>query len=626
MWPISDAPDRVRSGENCFQPLGLNEWTPITSKGVGFDVRASLMRWNSGPLSLLANAPGSRPVATRAPRKGFTLPLLVGNAKIMLGLRRHRDAQAKGGAQPASTDRDEGNSIGFLYAYALALEADPTWLAAQARQRADAQARSIARDLRPNLSYSSASRRQGPVFLDHAQIRLLFPGSGPPRYAQSRAATAADSGREAGGGRGDRSDRILSRAIMACSCLTFFCKATISCIVIGHRAKTRGYRLCSFWITSSTAQGLDRLEAAQRRADVSWRPRAVASGDSIRQNDTILGSWRGNNSVKMRSLLGASIHLKLEDRTFRANRIRIAILLGDWRSAPRQLAVLKREARSKEDVDGIRTAAPCRIVRKQSGGPPMPFDLRQLRYALAAAKLGSHHHAARACDVEEDLIAENIATLERQLRRKLFEPAGAGILPTPDGLRFFREAEHLLWRADQISSLLAAMPGEAGALDCPFIDLEAADTSPTRSDQTMSIAFVDDINEKPPFATDFLNAVPLRAPEEKPSKYADLCRSILAARKLIGRAFGADLFADPAGEMLFDLYVREDDGIVTSITSIWNASNAAYGTARRSLSIMESRGLITRAPDVHDGRRTLVFLTDSARRQIEACLDVILGP
>jgi len=46
-------------------------------------------------------------------------------------------------------------SIDFLRAYELALEADPTWLAAQARQRADAQARAIARvGLRPNLSYS----------------------------------------------------------------------------------------------------------------------------------------------------------------------------------------------------------------------------------------------------------------------------------------------------------------------------------------------------------------------------------------------------------------------------------------------------------------------------------------
>ncbi|RIA46204.1 protease secretion system outer membrane protein [Hephaestia caeni] len=58
-------------------------------------------------------------------------------------------------AQTAALGGDGGNSIDFLRAYELALEADPTWLAAQARQRADAQARAIARaGLRPNLNYS----------------------------------------------------------------------------------------------------------------------------------------------------------------------------------------------------------------------------------------------------------------------------------------------------------------------------------------------------------------------------------------------------------------------------------------------------------------------------------------
>ncbi|WP_336963786.1 TolC family outer membrane protein [Sphingobium aquiterrae] len=60
-------------------------------------------------------------------------------------------------AQEAPTIDDRGRSerIDYLRAYALALEADPTWLAAQARGRADAQERAIARaSLRPSLSYS----------------------------------------------------------------------------------------------------------------------------------------------------------------------------------------------------------------------------------------------------------------------------------------------------------------------------------------------------------------------------------------------------------------------------------------------------------------------------------------
>jgi protease secretion system outer membrane protein len=65
-------------------------------------------------------------------------------------------AQAQAVADALAPARDEqGDGIDFLRAYALALEADPTWLAAQARQRADAQERAIARaNLRPSLSYS----------------------------------------------------------------------------------------------------------------------------------------------------------------------------------------------------------------------------------------------------------------------------------------------------------------------------------------------------------------------------------------------------------------------------------------------------------------------------------------
>ncbi len=37
----------------------LNEWTITPSKGAGFDVPASIMRWNSGLRSVVADAPGS---------------------------------------------------------------------------------------------------------------------------------------------------------------------------------------------------------------------------------------------------------------------------------------------------------------------------------------------------------------------------------------------------------------------------------------------------------------------------------------------------------------------------------------------------------------------------------------
>lgn len=238
----------------------------------------------------------------------------------------------------------------------------------------------------------------------------------------------------------------------------------------------------------------------------------------------------------------------------------------------------------------------------------MPFDLRQLRYALAAAKLGSYGFAARACEVSEEAIVEGVTALDAMIGSRLFEPSGNGILPTAAGIRFLREAELLLQRAEEIASFVATSPLDDIALETPH---EGAATPGLTCSCPMDAA---------------PSAMAGAAGQTAGilAGYVELCRAILAARQLMGRAFGSDLFADPAGEMLLDLYVRESDGFSTSITKIWNASNAAYGTARRSLAIMERRGLVARMPDTQDGRRTLVLLTDLARIQIEACLDIIL--
>lgn len=64
-------------------------------------------------------------------------------------------SQATSGQGDGEGPLATSGEMDFRRAYALALEADPTWLAAQARGRADAQERAIARAaLRPNLSYS----------------------------------------------------------------------------------------------------------------------------------------------------------------------------------------------------------------------------------------------------------------------------------------------------------------------------------------------------------------------------------------------------------------------------------------------------------------------------------------
>ncbi len=87
------------------------------------------------------------------------------------------------------------------------------------------------------------------------------------------------------------------------------------------------------------------------------------------------------------------------------------------------------------------------------------------------------------------------------------------------------------------------------------------------------------------------------------------------------RIFGADLFFDPAWNILLDLYISERKGAMVSISSMCIASKVPSTTALRWLTMIEKRGLIGRRPDDYDRRRSFLFLTDEGRRKIEDALD-----
>lgn len=72
------------------------------------------------------------------------------------------------------------------------------------------------------------------------------------------------------------------------------------------------------------------------------------------------------------------------------------------------------------------------------------FDIRQLRYALAAADHGSFYRAARALNVEQSTLSRNILRLERVIGAQLFNRSRAGVVTTIAGARFLRSARAML--------------------------------------------------------------------------------------------------------------------------------------------------------------------------------------
>lgn len=95
----------------------------------------------------------------------------------------------------------------------------------------------------------------------------------------------------------------------------------------------------------------------------------------------------------------------------------------------------------------------------------MSFDLRHLRYVLAAAEHRSFFRAALELDIEQSSMSRAIRRLERRLGAKLFRRSHAGVSPTPAGTEFIRSARQILARTDElIGSMRSAGQGAARRL------------------------------------------------------------------------------------------------------------------------------------------------------------------
>jgi DNA-binding MarR family transcriptional regulator len=71
------------------------------------------------------------------------------------------------------------------------------------------------------------------------------------------------------------------------------------------------------------------------------------------------------------------------------------------------------------------------------------------------------------------------------------------------------------------------------------------------------------------------------------------------------------LFADPAWDILLELYSSNFAQYRVSITNLCIASNVPASTALRWIKTLENEGLITRAEDPLDGRRYFMALTEA---------------
>ncbi|WP_188053643.1 hypothetical protein [Sphingosinithalassobacter sp. CS137] len=106
---------------------------------------------------------------------------------------------------------------------------------------------------------------------------------------------------------------------------------------------------------------------------------------------------------------------------------------------------------------------------------------------------------------------------------------------------------------------------------------------------------------------------------------AMVAKQYLRHRRMRDALFPTGLFADPAWDLLLDLYVAGVERRRISISSACIAAAVPSTTALRWIAVLESKGLILRIADSKDRRRAYLTLGAQASRSIEAWLQDMSG-
>lgn len=100
------------------------------------------------------------------------------------------------------------------------------------------------------------------------------------------------------------------------------------------------------------------------------------------------------------------------------------------------------------------------------------------------------------------------------------------------------------------------------------------------------------------------------APEATGNCSPEFVRRVLRARVARREFFSDDLFADPAWDILLELYALRCEQRRTSVSKLCIAAAVPTTTALRWMEKLLSDGLIEREPDKNDGRRSWVAISD----------------
>ncbi len=102
-----------------------------------------------------------------------------------------------------------------------------------------------------------------------------------------------------------------------------------------------------------------------------------------------------------------------------------------------------------------------------------------------------------------------------------------------------------------------------------------------------------------------------------------LLRAIIRKRRARAQFFPADLFADPAWDILLDLAAARLENSPVSVSSLCIAASVPTTTGLRWIKGMTNAGILEREADPGDGRRSFIRLSDKAAEAMENYLTTI---
>jgi DNA-binding MarR family transcriptional regulator len=105
---------------------------------------------------------------------------------------------------------------------------------------------------------------------------------------------------------------------------------------------------------------------------------------------------------------------------------------------------------------------------------------------------------------------------------------------------------------------------------------------------------------------------PAAASDEIPRISSETVRQVIRARRLRANFFESDLFADPAWDMLLDLFQAEISQLRVPVSSLCIAAAVPPTTALRWIKTMTDKGIFVRRSDPRDARRVFVELSEDA--------------